>query len=100
MGLRRPCCEKRSDTPSTTVTPGGVAVVRTVAPTFTWGKKERRDFGARFSARKKAFSRPPRRAHKYRRPHFPRLKSVGYGSYAGYADRSCHQPFAESPACC
>jgi Na+-translocating ferredoxin:NAD+ oxidoreductase RNF subunit RnfB len=67
MGLRRTCYEETDDIINDCA-PGGVAVVRTVAPTFTWGKKERRDLGARFSARKKAFSRASRRAHNWRRP--------------------------------
>src|SRR3954453_16918290 len=44
---------------------------------------------ARFSGRKKAFSRPPRRAHEFNATRQPTLESVGYGSvpsHAGFAD--------------
>jgi hypothetical protein len=41
---------------------------------------------ARFSARKKAFCPPPRRAHKCTPSADPRLNAVGDGCYAGYAD--------------
>ena len=37
------------------------------------------------SGRKEAFCRAPRRAHKFGTLADPRLKAVGYGSYAGYA---------------
>jgi len=66
--------------------PSGVAVVRTVAPGFEPGGKVVAISRARFNGRKKAFSRAPRRAHRSNAIGCPTLESVGYGSYAGYAD--------------
>jgi hypothetical protein len=76
----------------TLVSPGGVAVVRTVAPGFKPGVPKCRSSVSALkrakerSARKPSLSPAQAGSQNRDRRAYPRLEAVGYGSHAGFAD--------------
>src|SRR4051812_44118240 len=65
---------------------GGVAVLRTVAPSFELGVFRSRESCEPVLTGERKLFRAPRRAHTSDAVGCPTLESVGYGSNAGYAD--------------
>jgi hypothetical protein len=64
---------------------GGVAAVRTIAPSFSWGFQVAQSREPVFTGERKLSLAAKAGSQKRTRSSDPRLKA-GYGSYAGFAD--------------